>query len=89
MVTRYGSQNTEDVADTQDSTHLDLMPQDHPVLEEGNDSSDGYSKESDPHHTLADLLEQFQQHETQFGSLKSNTPQSTPTEELSELTDKL
>ena len=34
MVTRYGSQDTEDISDTQDSTPLDLAPEDHPVLEE-------------------------------------------------------
>ena len=39
--------------------------------------------------TLADLIEQFQQLETQFANLKSNTSQSTLTEELSQLTDKL
>ena len=46
-------------------------------------------KKTDTHHPLADLLEQFQQLKNQLASLKSSTPQSTPTEELSQLTDKL
>ena len=35
------------------------------------------------------MLGQFQQFKNQFEGLKSNTPQSTPTEELSQLTDKI
>ena len=54
-----------------------------------NDSSDGYCEETDTCHPIPDLLEQFQQLKNQFASLKSNTPQSTPTEELSQLTDKI
>ena len=42
MATRYGSQDAEHIADTQDSTPLDLVPQDHPVLEGDNDSSNEY-----------------------------------------------
>ena len=38
---------------------------------------------------MADLLEQLQQLKDEFASLKNTTPQSTPTEELSQLTDKL
>ena len=89
MVKRYGSKDTEDIPDTQDSTPLDLLPQDHPVLEGDNDSSDEYCEENDTYHSLADLLTQFQQLKNQFASLKSNTPQYTPIEELSQLTDKL
>ena len=89
MSRRYGSQDTEDIPDTQDSIPLDIMPQDHPVLEGDNDSSDEYCKETDNCHPLTDLLEQFQQLKNQFASLKSNTPQSTSTEELSQFTDKL
>ena len=59
------------------------MPQDHPVPERDNDSFDEYCEETDTCHPLDDLLEQFQQLENQFVNLKSNTPQSTPTEELS------
>ena len=89
MVTRYGNQDTEDIPDTQESTPLDLMPQDHPVLDEDNDSSDKYCDETDTCHPLDDLLEQFQQLKNQSASLKSYTHQSTPTEELSQLTDKI
>ena len=39
MATRYGSHDTENIPDTQDSTPLDLMPQDHFVPEEDSDSS--------------------------------------------------
>ena len=59
MVTRYGSQDTEDIPHTQDSSHLDLIPQDHCVPEGDNDSSDEYCEETDTHHPLADVLEQF------------------------------
>ena len=89
MMTRYGSQDPEDIPDTQDSIPLDLTLQDHPVLEGDSDSSDDYCEEADTHCPLGDLLKQFQQLKNQLGSLKSNTPQSTPTEELTKLTDKL
>ena len=78
MATRYGSHETEDSPATQDSSPLDLMPQDHPMPEGDNDSSDKYCEETDTHHPLADPLEQFQQIKNQFASLKSTTPQSTP-----------
>ena len=45
MVTRYRSQDTEDVTDTQDSTPLDIVPQDHHVPEGDNDSPDEYCEE--------------------------------------------
>ena len=89
MATRYGSQDTEDIPDTKEPTPLDLMPQYHPVPKGDNDSSNEYCKETDTCHPLADLLKQFQQLKNQFASPKSNTPQSTPTEELLLLTDKL
>ena len=57
MEIRYGSQDTEDVADTQDSPTFDLAPQDHPVTEGDNDSSDEYCEETDTCYPLADLLE--------------------------------
>ena len=56
MGTRYGTHDTEDVPDTENSTPLDLMPQDLPVPEVDNDSSDEYCEETDTHHPLADLL---------------------------------
>ena len=59
------------------------------MTEGGNDSSNEYCKETDTHHPLADLVEQFQQLKKQFTSLKSNTPQSTSTQELLQLTNKL
>ena len=61
MLTRYGSQDTKDIPDTQDSTPLDLMPLDHPVVEGDNDSSNEYCEKTDTHSHLDDLLEQFQQ----------------------------
>ena len=88
MATRYVSHYTEDIPSTKDSAPLDLVPQDQPMPEGGNDSSDEYCEETDTHHPLADLLEQFQQLKNQFASLKSTTPQSTHTE-LLYLTDKL
>ena len=57
MVTRYGSQDTEDIPDTEDPTPLDLMPQDHPVPEGDNDSSDEYCEETDNYYPFADYLE--------------------------------
>ena len=54
-----------------------------------SDSSDEYCEETDTHCPLADLLEQFQKLKNQFACLKSTTPQSITTEELSQLTDKL
>ena len=57
--------------------------------ERDNDSSNEYCEETDTGHPLADLLEQFQQLKNQFANLQSNTSQTTPTEELLQLTDKL
>ena len=48
IATRYGSQDTEDIPDTQDP--LDIKPQDHPVAEGDNDSSDEYCEETDTCH---------------------------------------
>ena len=76
-MTRYGSQDTEDIPGSKDSTLLDCMPWDHPVLKEDNDSSGEYCEETDTCHPLADLLEQFQQLKNQFANLKQNYPQST------------
>ena len=60
MVTRYGSQDTEDIPDTQDCTPLDLTQQDHHVPERDNNSSDEYCEETNAHCPLADFIEQFQ-----------------------------
>ena len=57
MVTRYGNHDTEHVPDAQDSTPLNLAPQDQPMLEGDNDSSDKYCEETDTCCPLADLLE--------------------------------
>ena len=84
MATRYRGQGTGDVPDFQGSTPLDLMPQDHSVPEGDNDSSDEYCEETDTCCPLADVLEQFYWLKNQ-----SNTPLSTHTEELLQLTDKL
>ena len=89
MVIRYGSLDTEGIPNTQDPTPLDLTLQGHPVPEVDNYPSDEYCEETDTHCPLANLLEQLKQLNNQFASLKSNTHQSTPTEELSQLTDKL
>ena len=89
MVTRYGNQDAEDIPDAQDSTPLHLTPQDHPMLEGDNDSSNEYCEKTETYCPLADLLQQFQQQKKQFASLKTNIPQSTSIEELSWLTDKL
>ena len=78
MVTRYGSQDTKDIPDTQDSTPLYLPLQDHPVLEGDVDSSDEYCGEPDTLHPLADLLEQFQQLNNQFASLNLKIPNPLP-----------
>ena len=88
-VTRYGSHDTEDVPATQDSPPLDLVPLDCPMPEEDNESSDEYYEQTDTHHPLAELLEQFWQLKDQFPSLKSTTPQSTLTTDLIQLMDKL
>ena len=71
--TRYGSQDTEDIPGSQDSTLLDLVPQDHPMPGGDNDSCYEYCEETDTCHPMADLLEHFQQFKSQFANLKSNT----------------
>ena len=71
-------------------TQLPWILHDRTPMPEGDiDSSDDYCEEIDTCHPLADLLEQFQQLKNHFANLKSTTPQSTPTEELLQLTDKL
>ena len=59
MATRYANWDAEDALDAQDSTPLHLTPQDHSNPEGDNDSPDEYCEETDTHHSLADLLEQF------------------------------
>ena len=65
------------------------MPLECTVLEGNNESSDEYCEETDTHHPLAELLEQFQQLKDQFASLKSTTYQSTSTVELMQFADRL
>ena len=88
MATRHEKQDTENVPDVQDSTALHLMPQDHPMPEEDNDSPNEY-KETDTHCPLADLLEQFQQIKKQFASLTLALPSPHPQKKLLQLPDKL
>ena len=59
MTTRYRSHYIEDIPVTQDSAPLDLVPQEHTMPIEDNKSSDEYSEETDSHHPLAELLQQF------------------------------
>ena len=89
MEARYGSHDTEDIPATQDSPPLDLASQEHCMPEGDNESSDEYCEETDTHHPLGELLEQFCKLKDQFACLKSTTPHSTPTAELSHLIDKL
>ena len=89
MVTRYGSHDTEDVPASKDSPPLDLVPLEHPMLDGDSELSNKYGEESDTHHHLAELLEQFHKPKDQFASLKSTTAKSTPTAELSQLKDKV
>ena len=80
---------TEDFPATQHSPPLDLSPPEQPMTEGDNGSSDEYCEEIDTLYPLAEILEQFCQLKDQLTSLKSTTPQSTPTAELSQLTDTL
>ena len=89
MATRYVSHDTEDNLATQNSPPLYLAPQEHPMLEGHNESSDEYCEETDTHPPLDELLEQFCQLKNPFTSLKSTTPQSTSRAELTQLRDKL
>ena len=65
-----------------------MLPE-HPMPEGENESSDENCEETDTHHLLAELLKEFWQFKDQFESLKSTTPQSIPTAELMQHTDKL
>ena len=69
MATRYGSHETEDLPTTQDSPPLDLVPLEHPMLEEGKESSDEYGEETDTCCPLGELLEQFSQLKDRFAKL--------------------
>ena len=89
MMTRYGNHGMEDICATQDSGPLDPVPPEHTVPNGDNEPSDEYCEETDTHHALADLLEQFWQLKEQFSTLKSTTLKCTPTAELMQLTDKL
>ena len=89
MTTRCGSYDIEEVPATQDSSPLDLMPQEDTMPKWDNESSDKYCEETDICHSLAELLEQLQQMKDQFASLKFTTLQSTPIAELMQLIDKL
>ena len=59
MVTRYENHDIEDVPATQDSPPLDFAPQEHPMLEADNESSDEYCEETDTHCSLAEILGKF------------------------------
>ena len=89
MVTRYRGHDTGDVPATQDSPPLNFAPEEHPMPEGDNELSDKCCEETDTHRPLAEILEKFCHLKDQFASLKSNTSQSAPTAELSQLTDKL
>ena len=78
MATRYGSQETEDIPDSQDSNLLDLVPWDYPVLERDNYSSNEYCEDTDTCHPLAYLLVEFQQVKNQFASLNLTFPNPHP-----------
>ena len=86
---RYGSQEMEDVPATQDSGPLALVPLEHPMSEEDNETSDEHCEEANTPYPLAELLEQIWQLIDQITYLKSTTHRSTPTTELTQLTDKL
>ena len=58
--------------------HLYLVPPEHTKSIGANESSDEFYEETDTHHPLPELLEQFQQLKDQFASLKSIAHQSTP-----------
>ena len=79
----------KDVSSTQDSDSLDLALPEHTMPRADNESSDEYCQETDSFCPLAELVEQFWQPKDLFTSLKFTTPQSTPTTELTQLTDKL
>ena len=70
MVTRYRIHDTEDISATQDSPPLDCTPPEHPMPEGDNELSDKYCEETDTHHPLPELLEQFCQLKDQFSKLK-------------------
>ena len=46
MTTRYEDHDTEDIPATQDSASLDLVPPEHPIQEEDNESSDENCEET-------------------------------------------
>ena len=90
IATRCKSPDIENIPTTEDSSPLDLVPQEFPMPEGDNDSSDEYSeKKSDTCHSLARLLEQFHQLRDLTASLKSTALQSTPIADLLQFTDKL
>ena len=79
----------EDVPATQGSHPLDLAPLEHTMPKGDDESSDEYCEETNIHHPLAELLEQFWELKDQLASLKPTTSQSTPLAELMQLTDTL
>ena len=87
--TRYGNHDTEDAPAPNESASLDLVPPDHIMLRHDSDSSDEYSEETDTHHPLAELLEQFWQLQDQLAYLKSATHLPINTAELTQSADKL
>ena len=77
----------EDILDTQDSAPLDLVLPEHTMPKGDSESSGESCEETDTHHPLAELLEQFRQCKDQFASLQSTTDQSTSVAELMQLTE--
>ena len=89
MTIRYGNHDAKDIPAPQDSASLDHVPPEHTMPGQDSDSSNEYNEETDTHCPLAEFLEQFQQPQDQFASLKSATYQPTPMAELIQLIDKL
>ena len=63
---RYINHDTEDIPFIEDSAPLDLVPLDHTISKDDNESSEEYSKETVTQCPLAELLEQLQQLQDQF-----------------------
>ena len=78
MATRYGKHDIESVPALQSSALLDLTSTDYIMPRQDSDSSEEYSEETDTHHSLSELLEQFWQLQYQFSHLKSSTHPPTP-----------
>ena len=73
MTRRYRNLDFEDVPAPQDSVSLGISQPDHSMPGWDSESPDEYNEETDTHHPLADLLEQFWQLQDWFSSLKSTS----------------